>query len=110
MAVKNLPRQNVRSPNALVGSIFGQVFRSVRFFPGFVTIRQVFRSARFVVGFVIFMAILLTVLIYPIFVKDPPLATINRGSFLAPGIYVNLYDSMNSSTRYTLILDKAAER
>ena len=74
------------------------------------TLRQAFRSGKFRVGFAIFMAIVLTVLIYPIFVKDSPLGIVNRGSFLAPGIYVNLYDSMSSSPRYTLLLDKAAER
>jgi peptide/nickel transport system permease protein len=56
------------------------------------------------------MAILLTVVIYPIFVKDAPLGMISRGTFLAPGIYVNLYDGVNSSTRYTLLLDDAAAR
>ena len=74
------------------------------------TIREVFRSGKFRVGFVIFMSIFLTVLIYPIFVKDPPLGMISRGTFLAPGVYVNLYDSVNASTRYTLLLDQAAER
>ena len=74
------------------------------------TLKQIFRSGKFLVGFVIFMTILLTVLIYPILVKDPPLAMLSRGTFLAPGIYVNLYDSASSATRYTLILDGAAER
>ena len=37
------------------------------------TLKSVFHSPRFVVGFVIFMAILLTTLIYPFFVtRDPP--------------------------------------
>jgi peptide/nickel transport system permease protein len=71
---------------------------------------QVFRSGKFLVGFVIFMAIVLTVLIYPLFVNDPPLDIISRGTFLPPGIYVNVYDSMNFSPRYTLILDEAATR
>lgn len=74
------------------------------------TLRQIFRSGKFRVGFVIFMAIVLTVIIYPIFVKDPPLGIISRGTFLPPGMYVNLYDSVTASTRYTLILDNAAER
>ncbi len=74
------------------------------------TLRQIFRSGKFIIGFVIFAAIVLTVLIYPIFVKDPPLGIISRGTFLAPGIYVNLYDSMSSSTRYTLLLNDAAVR
>lgn len=70
--------------------------------------RQIFRSGKFIIGFVIFVGILLTVLIYPIFVKDPPLAIISQGTFLAPGTYVNLYDSMNSAPRYTLLLEGAA--
>lgn len=73
-------------------------------------LRQVFRSGKFLVGFVIFMAILLTVLIYPQFVKDPPLDIVSRGTFLPPGVYVNVYDSMGYATHYTLILDDAATR
>lgn len=56
------------------------------------------------------MSILLTVLVYPLFVKDEPLETLSRGTFLAPGIYVNVYDSMGFSEHYTLILDDAATR
>ena len=74
------------------------------------TLRQIFRSGKFVVGFVIFMAILLTVLIYPLFVRDSPLEVVSRGTFLPPGIYVNVYDSIDFSQRYTLILDEAAAR
>jgi ABC-type dipeptide/oligopeptide/nickel transport system permease subunit len=74
------------------------------------TLEQIFHSGKFLVGFVIFAAIVLTVVLYPIFVKDPPLEIISRGTFLAPGIYVNLYDSVNASTRYTIILDAATER
>jgi peptide/nickel transport system permease protein len=71
---------------------------------------QVFRSGKFLVGFVIFMAIVLTVLIYPLFVKDRPLGIVSRGTFVPPGIYVNVYDSMSFSPRYTLLLDGAAAR
>ncbi len=73
-------------------------------------LRQVFRSGKFVVGFVIFTTIVLTVLIYPLFVKTPPLKTLSRGTFLPPGVYVNVYDSMDFSTHYTLLLDEAATR
>ncbi|HML23500.1 MAG TPA: ABC transporter permease [Aggregatilinea sp.] len=34
----------------------------------------------------------------------------SRGTFLPPGIYANIYDSVDSSTRYTLILDDAAAK
>jgi len=73
-------------------------------------LRQVFRSGKFVVGFVIFMFIMLTVLIYPLIVKAAPLDIVSRGTFLPPGIYVNVYDSMGFAPRYTLILDDAAAR
>jgi peptide/nickel transport system permease protein len=73
------------------------------------TIRQVFRSGKFVVGFSIFMFILLTVLLFPLFVKDAPLAIVGQGTFFPPGIYVNVYDSL-SSPKYILKLDDAAEK
>lgn len=71
-------------------------------------LRQIFRSGKFLFGFVIFIAIVLTVLMYPLIIKNKPLEIISRGTFLPPGIYVNVYDSINSSTRYTLLLDGAA--
>jgi peptide/nickel transport system permease protein len=73
------------------------------------TLRQIFRSPNFVIGFVIFVALLLTVIVYPLFVPDPPLAIIAQGSFFAPGIYVNVYDSIDS-TPNTLLLDDATDR
>ncbi len=73
------------------------------------TIRQVFRSGKFVVGFSIFVAILLTVIIYPLIIPDPPLEIIAQGTFFEPGIYVNVYDSMNAP-KYTLNLDNAATK
>ena len=72
--------------------------------------RQIFQSGKFLFGFVIFMALVLTVLIYPLFIKAPPLDIVSRGTFLPPGIYVNVYDSVGFSTRYTLLLDEAATR
>jgi peptide/nickel transport system permease protein len=72
------------------------------------TLRQVFRSGKFVVGFAILMAILLTVIIYPLIIKDAPLAIIGQGTFFPPGIYVSTYDSINSPTTYSLNLDNAA--
>ncbi|MBP6786122.1 MAG: ABC transporter permease [Candidatus Promineofilum sp.] len=73
------------------------------------TIRQVFRSGKFVVGFSIFAAILLIVTFYPLIIKDAPLQIIGQGTFFAPGIYVNVYDSMGSP-HYTILLDDAAAR
>lgn len=73
-------------------------------------IRQVFRSTNFIIGFVIFMAILLTVIVYPIIVPDPPLAIIGQGTFFPPGTYVSVYDSVGTSA-YTLNLgDPATQR
>jgi peptide/nickel transport system permease protein len=73
------------------------------------TIRQVFRSGKFVVGFSIFAFIVLTVLLFPLFVKDAPLAIVAQGTFFPPGIYVNVYDSLSSPT-YILKLDDAAAK
>ena len=73
------------------------------------TFQEIFRSSNFVIGFAIFMALLLMVIIYPLFVKDSPLAIIAQGSFFPPGIYVNVYDSLGSSP-YTLQLSDAAAK
>jgi peptide/nickel transport system permease protein len=77
------------------------------------TLKQVFHSGKFVVGFIIFMFIVVTVIIFPLFVKTDPLLTISQssiqGSFLPPGLYVNVYDSIGIAP-YTLLLDDAATK
>lgn len=73
------------------------------------TILQIFRSGKFVVGFVILMAILLFVIVYPLIVRDAPLAIIGQGTFFPPGIYVSTYDSLNSKV-YTLNLRNASAK
>lgn len=73
-------------------------------------IRQVFHSGKFIVGFIIFMVLLLVVVIYPLIIRDDPMAIIAQGTFFPPGIYVNTYDSINSPTTYTLMLDNAAAK
>jgi peptide/nickel transport system permease protein len=73
-------------------------------------LQQVFRSPKFLVGFGIFMAMLLLVIIYPLFITNPPLEILSQGTFLPPGIYVSVYDSIDASTRYTLLLDDAAAK
>ncbi len=73
------------------------------------TLKQVFSSTRFVIGFAIFMFILLTVIIYPLFVRTDPLGIIGEGTFFEPGIYVSVYDSIGS-TPYTLKLEDAAAK
>jgi peptide/nickel transport system permease protein len=70
------------------------------------TIQQVFRSGKFLVGFSIFMALVLIVIVYPLFVTSPPLEIIGQGTFFEPGIYVNVYDSIGSYP-YTLKLEDA---
>lgn len=72
------------------------------------TIKQVFHSPKFVVGFVIFVAILLTMIIYPLFCPGNPLEQIGVGTFAAPGTYVSLYDATKSPTE-TLRLPDAAD-
>jgi peptide/nickel transport system permease protein len=74
------------------------------------TLQQVFRSGKFLVGFSILVALLLFVFIYPLFIKDAPLAIIAQGTFFPPGVYVSAYDSINSPTTYTLNLDNAAAK
>jgi len=73
------------------------------------TLQQVFHSPKFVVGFCIFMAMVLLVILYPLFIIDDPLAIIGQGTFFEPGIYVNVYDSIGSSP-YTLMLDDATQK
>ncbi len=72
------------------------------------TLKNVFHSPRFLVGFIIFMAILLTVLIYPYFVHRYPLQGLGKG-FLEPGTYVSVYDANNTGT-YRVDLPEAAEK
>lgn len=70
------------------------------------TIQQVFRSGKFLFGFIIFVGLVLTTVIYPLIVRYPPLEIISQGTFFPPGIYVNVYDSIDS-LRYTINLTDA---
>ncbi|MDR0325875.1 MAG: ABC transporter permease [Oscillospiraceae bacterium] len=74
------------------------------------TLRQVFRSGKFVTGFVIFSAILLLAVIYPIISPGNPLQMIGLNSFIKPGTYVSVYDSLNTQRTYTFKLPGAAEK
>jgi len=71
------------------------------------TFQQVFHSSKFITGFVIFALLLLTVIFYPLFVSGAPLQILGQGTFFPPGVYVNVFDSVNSRTKYTLSLDDA---
>jgi len=74
------------------------------------TLRQVFHSGKFVVGFSILMALLLIVIVYPLVIRDSPLAIISQGTFFPPGIYASAYDSIHSPTTFILNLDDAAAK
>ncbi len=73
------------------------------------TLRQIFQSPKFLVGFTIFTIISLIVLIYPRIIKDPPLTIIGQGTFFEPGIYVSIYDTIDSP-KNTLVLDNATAK
>lgn len=73
------------------------------------TLRQVFHSSKFVAGFIIFVAIILTMIIYPLINPGNPLQQIGVGTFAKPGTYVSLYDAAKSPT-YTFRLPDAAEK
>lgn len=73
------------------------------------TIKEVFHSPKFVIGLSIFLVMLLIVIFYPLFVTAKPLEIIGQGTFFEPGIYVNVYDSLESKI-YTLKLDDAADK
>lgn len=72
--------------------------------------RQVFHSPKFLIGFSILMIMLLTVVIYPLFVPDDPLKMIGLGTFFKPGTYVSVQDSLNTERVYTFKLDEAAAK
>lgn len=73
------------------------------------TLRQVFHSPKFVGGFVIFMLLILTMIIYPLFNPGSPLEQIGVGTFAKPGTYVSLYDSVETSTE-TFVLPDADDK
>ncbi len=74
------------------------------------TLRQVFHSSKFVVGFVIFIAILLTMFIYPIINPGNPLEMIGVGTFARPGTYVSLYDATKTNTETLRLADADDKR
>lgn len=69
------------------------------------TLRQVFHSGKFVAGFVIFVAILLTIFIYPLINPGNPLEMIGVGTFSPPGTYVSLYDAVKTDTETLRLSD-----
>ena len=73
------------------------------------TIRQVFHSPKFVGGFIIFVAILLTMIIYPLFNPGNPLQQVSVGTFARPGTYISLYDATKAESN-TLRLPDAEDK
>ena len=63
------------------------------------TIKQLFHSPKFVGGFSIFVAILLILVIYPLFNPGDPLQQLSVGTFAPPGTYVSLYDAVITKTQ-----------
>ena len=71
------------------------------------TLKQVFHSSKFVGGFAIFLAILLTMFIYPLFNPGDPLQQIGVGTFAKPGTYFSLYDATKTATETFRLPDAA---
>ncbi|MBQ4089227.1 MAG: ABC transporter permease [Clostridia bacterium] len=74
------------------------------------TLRQVFHSSKFVAGFIIFMAVLLTMFIYPLVNPGDPLEMIGVGTFAPPGTYVSLYDAVGTETETLKLSDADKNR
>ena len=74
------------------------------------TIKQLFHSPKFVLGFGIFVAILLTIFIYPLINPGDPLEMIGVGTFAKPGTYVSLYDALDTTTETLRLADADDKR
>ncbi|MDF2486686.1 MAG: transporter permease protein [Herbinix sp.] len=74
------------------------------------TIRQVFHSPKFVVGFSIFVLVLLSLFIYPLFVPGNPLQMVGLSSFSEPGTYVSVYDAIDSEPDIMKLPEADAKR
>ena len=73
------------------------------------TLKNLLHSPKFMVGFILFIAILLTILIYPLFNPGNPLEMIGVGTFAKPGTYISLYDATKTNTE-TFRLPDADEK
>ncbi|TAH64541.1 MAG: ABC transporter permease [Anaerolineaceae bacterium] len=74
------------------------------------TLRQIFHSPKFVTGFLIYVIILLTLFIYPLFNPGDPLQMIGLSSFSKPGTYVSVYDSLNTDKSIMKLPDADTKR
>lgn len=66
-------------------------------------LQMVFKSSNFVVGFIIFMTILLTTILYPLFNHANPLEMVG-GLFYKPGTYVSAQDTIDAK-KYEMNID-----
>lgn len=73
------------------------------------TVRQIFHSPKFVAGFIIFVVVLLSLFIYPLFNPGNPLQMVGLNSFSEPGTYVSVYDTLDTETS-VMKLPGAAEK
>lgn len=71
-------------------------------------VKQVFHSPKFTIGFSLFMLILITLIFYPIFVKEDPLKMIG-GLFNKPGKYISVSDVI-SATPESLKVDTSSAK
>lgn len=71
-------------------------------------VKQVFHSPKFTIGFSLFMLILITLIFYPIFVKEDPLKMIG-GLFNKPGKYISVSDVL-SATPENLKVDTSSAK
>ena len=74
------------------------------------TLRQVFRSGKFLTGFIVLVAILILIILYPIFNPGSPLEMIGYNSFIKPGTYFSVYDSLDTPKTYTFSLSGANDK
>ncbi|HOB20157.1 MAG TPA: ABC transporter permease [Candidatus Atribacteria bacterium] len=71
---------------------------------------QIFHSQKFVAGFSILMIILLILFIYPLIFPGDPLQMIGLSSFSKPGIYVSVYDAIDSEPSTMKLPDADVKR
>lgn len=78
------------------------------------TLKEIWHSPKFMIGFVIIAAILLFIIIYPLFVLQDPLEMVGQGTFFKPGTYVSVTDTvstgMSDKDSYTLNMEVSDAR
>lgn len=74
------------------------------------TIKQLFHSPKFVIGFGIFVAIILTTLIYPLINPGDPLEMLGVGGLSKPGTYISVYDAVDTDAETFRLPDAEDKR